>query len=277
MLPHVERVYGAWDDEAQERRFHASTDPASHEIIELDGEPVGCEWVRRHPDCFELVRIYLMPVVQGRGIGTALVERLLAKARRAGLPARLRVLRANPARRLYERLGFVVTRETATHDYMETNAVRLRPVHDDDLAAFFEQLQNKDAIHMAAFTSRDPTNRDAFKAHWKRLRGDDRVTVRTILFDGAVAGHVASFVMAGELEVAYWIGRDFWGKNIATRALARFLNEVTTARPIHARVATDNVASLRVLEKCGFTITGEERGFANARGEEIEEFVLRLG
>src|SRR4029453_19193159 len=73
----------------------------------------------------------------------------------------------------------------------------------------------------------------------------------------------------------YWIGREFWGRGIATQALAVLLSAVKT-RPLYARAAKDNIASLRVLEKCGFTITGYERGFANARGEEIEEVVLEL-
>src|SRR4029453_1988037 len=73
----------------------------------------------------------------------------------------------------------------------------------------------------------------------------------------------------------YWIGREFWGRGIATQALAVLLSAVKT-RPLYARAAKDNVASLRVLEKCGFTIAGYERGFANARGEEVEEVVLEL-
>ncbi len=75
--------------------------------------------------------------------------------------------------------------------------------------------------------------------------------------------------------MTYWIGREHWGTGIATRALAAFL-AVQPVRPIRARAAKDNVASLRVLEKCGFQVTGEERGFANARGAEIAELVLEL-
>ena len=80
---------------------------------------------------------------------------------------------------------------------------------------------------------------------------------------------------SGKLEVTYWIGREFWGQGIATKALAALLSTVKT-RPLYARAARDNIASLRVLEKCGFMIAGYERGFANARGEEVEEVVLEL-
>ena len=118
MRPHVERLWGAWDEDAQRERFYEKTDPATHEVIELAGEPVGCMWVRPHADTLELVRIFLLTSAQGRGIGTYLIRRLLAEAHRSGKAVRLRVLKGNPARRLYERLGFVVTKRTETHDYM---------------------------------------------------------------------------------------------------------------------------------------------------------------
>jgi RimJ/RimL family protein N-acetyltransferase len=80
---------------------------------------------------------------------------------------------------------------------------------------------------------------------------------------------------SGQPEVTYWIGKEYWGNGVATRALSAFL-ESARVRPLHARAAKDNVASLRVLEKCGFVITGEDKGFSNARGEEVEEFILTL-
>jgi RimJ/RimL family protein N-acetyltransferase len=92
-----------------------------------------------------------------------------------------------------------------------------------------------------------------------------------------VVGNVATFVddEFGKQEVTYWIGKEFWGQGIATTALSRLLAEVTT-RPIYGRAAKDNLGSIRVLEKCGFRITGQDRGFANARGKEIEEVILEL-
>ena len=97
----------------------------------------------------------------------------------------------------------------------------------------------------------------------------------TIVCDGVVAGYVVSFERDGQPEVSYWIGKEHWGKGIATRSLAIFLRE-QPLRPLQARVATDNAASIRVLEKCGFTVIGEDRYFANARGEEIDELILEL-
>lgn len=153
--------------------------------------------------------------------------------------------------------------------------VRLRTVEDADLAFFFAHMQDPAAIQMAAFTPADPSDRDAFAARWQRIRTHPTGTVRTILADGQVAGHVASFAYAGNTEVTYWLGREHWGRGIATQALREFLAEVTT-RPLHARAVQDNAASLRVLERCGFRVCGEDRGFANGRAAEVAEYVLVL-
>jgi RimJ/RimL family protein N-acetyltransferase len=77
----------------------------------------------------------------------------------------------------------------------------------------------------------------------------------------------------GEPEISYWLGKDYWGKGVATAALSAFLDHVEM-RPLYARVAKDNLASQRVLEKCGFTVDGEDKGFSNARGVEVEEVIL---
>ena len=115
----VERTYGEWNADWQKTNFYKTTNPSTHEVIELSGEAVGCQWVRRHPDELELVRLYLLPSAQGRGIGTFALKRLLADAEESGLPVRLRVMRGSPAERLYTRLGFVVVGTTQTHLQME--------------------------------------------------------------------------------------------------------------------------------------------------------------
>jgi RimJ/RimL family protein N-acetyltransferase len=152
----------------------------------------------------------------------------------------------------------------------------LREVTADDLPIFFEQQRDPEANHMAAFTAKDPADRDAYMARWTRILGDQTASWRTILFEGRVAGSVSSYEDAGRREVTYWLGKEYWGRGVATRALAAYLERVVTLRPLYARAAKDNAASLRVLEKCGFTIVGEDKGFANARGAEVEEFVLIL-
>lgn len=154
------------------------------------------------------------------------------------------------------------------------DAISLRDVEDSDLPLFFRFQLDEEANRMAAFTSRDPSDRNAFAAPWAKIRNDPTVTMRTILFEGRVAGSVGSYVRDGRLEVTYWIGREFWGKGIATRALRGFLTLVRT-RPICASAASDNFASIRVLGKCGFRPTGSARAFADARGREIEEVFLQ--
>jgi len=101
------------------------------------------------------------------------------------------------------------------------------------------------------------------------------VLARTVLVDGEVAGHVVSFEQLGATEVTYWIARPLWGRGVASAALAAFLTE-QRVRPLHARAAKDNAASLRVMQRCGFVVSGEDRGFANARRTEVEEFLLEL-
>jgi GNAT superfamily N-acetyltransferase len=117
--PYVVQTYGPWDDAAQRERFFRETILETHEVVELDGEPVGCLCTSSWPDSLRLHRVFLLPAAQGRGIGTGLVREVLAAARAIGRPVRLRVLRVNPARRLYERLGFKVTGESETHYLME--------------------------------------------------------------------------------------------------------------------------------------------------------------
>jgi RimJ/RimL family protein N-acetyltransferase len=158
-----------------------------------------------------------------------------------------------------------------------TPDVRLRDVTEGDLPIFFEQQLDPAANHMAAFTAQDPGDRDAFTAKWTRILGDDSVTKKTIVYDGQVAGSVGIFLApwSGKLEVTFWIGRQFWGNGIATTALTELLGSLKT-RPLYARAAKDNGGSIRVLQKCGFAITGSDRGFANARGEVIDEVILEL-
>jgi RimJ/RimL family protein N-acetyltransferase len=151
----------------------------------------------------------------------------------------------------------------------------LREVRDEDLSVLFEQWADPVAAHMAAFTAPDQMDRDAFERRWSRLQADESVIARAIVVDGEVAGTIGSWGDPDEREVTYWIGRSHWGKGIATGALNAFLT-VDPLRPLHARVAYDNVASRRVLEKCGFRVIATERGFAEARSAEIEELVLRL-
>jgi RimJ/RimL family protein N-acetyltransferase len=153
-----------------------------------------------------------------------------------------------------------------------TGSVLLRDVTEADLPIFFEHQMDPDATRMAAFPARD---REAFMTHWIRILADETITKKTILFDGQVAGNIVCFGQPAEREVGYWLGKEFWGKGIATRALLEFLRLVKT-RPLYAHVAKHNTGSIRVLEKCGFKVIGEDRVLSNPPDEEIEELILKL-
>jgi RimJ/RimL family protein N-acetyltransferase len=153
-----------------------------------------------------------------------------------------------------------------------TNKILLRDVIDSDLPIFFEQQLDLEATQMADFPARD---KDGFFNHWTRILADKNNILRTILFEGQVAGNIVSWEQSGQRLVGYWIGREFWGMGIATRALSEFLNDVKE-RPLHACVAEHNVASIRVLEKNGFEIIGKNKYFSSAQGMDLEELILKL-
>jgi len=147
----------------------------------------------------------------------------------------------------------------------------LRDVTESELPILFEQQLDPEATAMAAFPSRE---HDAFMAHWKKIMAYEKNLIKTILRDGQVAGYILSWEMEGEREVGYWLGKEYWGKGIATQALAEYINIVKT-RPLMGNVARNNIGSRRVLEKCGFMVVGEDK-YTNPAGVEVEEFVLKL-
>ena len=152
-----------------------------------------------------------------------------------------------------------------------TSEVLLRDVEESDLPIFYEQQLEPEATAMAAFPARD---REPFMSHWAKIMANESVILKAILFGGQVAGNIVCWEQDSEREVGYWVGKEFWGKGIATKALAEFLNQVKT-RPLVAHVAKHNIGSRRVLEKCGFTLIKEDK-YYNASGEEIEEVILKL-
>jgi RimJ/RimL family protein N-acetyltransferase len=156
-----------------------------------------------------------------------------------------------------------------------TAVVALRPVEDSDLDALFDEMRDPESVRMAAFTARNPDDRSAFDAHMARVRSSPDITLRAVTQDGRLVGSIGSFVIEGDTEITYWIDRAAWGRGIASRALALFL-DLMPVRPLHARAASDNTGSLRVLQRSGFEVTGTETSFAPARNAEIEETILRL-
>lgn len=153
--------------------------------------------------------------------------------------------------------------------------VALRPITDADLDALFDQMRDPESVRMAAFTVKDPDDREAFDAHMARTRNAPDVTPRAITRDDQLVGSIASFVADGNTEITYWIDRAVWGQGVATQALALFLETLET-RPVYARAASDNAGSLKVLRRAGFQPIGTEISYASARNTKIKETILRL-
>ena len=158
---------------------------------------------------------------------------------------------------------------------MNISEIKLRKTEIDDLELLFKFQLDKEAINLAAFTPKDPTDKSAYLSKYTKLLNDPTVNNQTIIIDNIIVGSIAKFEIDGQAEVTYWIDKNFWGKGIATKAL-EYLLTIESTRPIFGRVAFDNYGSQKVLEKCGFVKIGKDKGFANARQTEIEEFIYRL-
>ena len=159
---------------------------------------------------------------------------------------------------------------TGVHDAIPE--VQLRNVEDRDLEVFFDHQADPQAVEMAAFPARD---KDQFAAHWAKVRADDTKVVRTIVADGMVAGNIGSWQENGQQLLGYWVGRECWGRGVATQALALFVDEVSI-RPLYAHVAVHNVGSIRVLDKCGFRRDRVQEAMAPATDDGIEELIFVL-
>ncbi len=118
---YVDRIWG-WDEATQARMFKERFDPARYQIVVAADQDIGAVSVQWRPDGVFLADLHILPVYQERGLGTAVIGDIPMRARDRGVPVALQVLKVNPARRLYERLGFVVTEETPTHYRMRHEA-----------------------------------------------------------------------------------------------------------------------------------------------------------
>ena len=154
--------------------------------------------------------------------------------------------------------------------------ITLRRTALEDLPELFGFQQDEEAIRLAAFTPENHGVLSAYLEKYTPFLSNPTINMQTILVDQIIIGSIAKFEIEGEAEISYWIDKKFWGKGVASRALAKFL-ELETTRPILGRVAFDNIGSQRVLEKCGFVKIGTDKGFANARQAEIEEYIYRIG
>jgi RimJ/RimL family protein N-acetyltransferase len=151
----------------------------------------------------------------------------------------------------------------------------LREVRDSDIAIFFEQQLDPVSNWQVAFTHEDPADEEAHNIHFAKVLSDNSILMRTIVVDDEVAGYLTKYDLDGEPQIGFVLGREFWGKGIATKSLREFL-ALVTVRPIYGRTAFDNVASMKVLQKVGFVRTTEAEYFSHARGMDIVEVLWTL-
>lgn len=150
--------------------------------------------------------------------------------------------------------------------------IGLREVQNADLGMFFLHQCEPEALAMAAFPSRE---RDRFFAHWiETVLVGPANRARTITHGDQVCGNVVSFPRDDLRLVGYWLRKEFWGRGIASAALKSFITD--EPRPLHAFVATSNLGSIRVLEKCGFHEIARQTEFDKTLGRDVEELLMRL-
>ncbi|MCK2213182.1 GNAT family N-acetyltransferase [Actinomadura sp. ATCC 31491] len=134
--------------------------------------------------------------------------------------------------------------------------VRLRDVQESDLEVFLAQEQDPEAGRRSHFPARP---RERFLTHWRtRVLGDPANRVRAIEVGGQVAGNLVAWWEEERRFIGYWMGREFWGRGIGTRALGLFLDE-EQVRPLYADPYEGNTASVRLLERHGFQREGVVR------------------
>ena len=157
-------------------------------------------------------------------------------------------------------------------DPITIGRIRLRDIVQNDLPRMYEFNLDPEANRLAATI---PRSAEAFEAHWENALSDSNVVAKAISVGERLAGYISCFKRDGFHFVGYWVGQEFWGQGIASRALELLLNEVTI-RPLHAHVAINNRASLRVLQKCGFVVRSVKLAPADDRNLECEEAFLVL-
>lgn len=158
---------------------------------------------------------------------------------------------------------------------LDENQLTFRKTEISDLENFFLFQLDEEANRMAAFTAKDPLDKTAYLNKYSKFVDDPTIRMLTILVNNEIAGSISKFMMGGEAGITYWIDKKHWGTGVATTALKKLLLLEKT-RPIFGHVAFDNIGSQKVLEKCGFKKIGTDRGFANGRQAEIEEFIYKL-
>jgi RimJ/RimL family protein N-acetyltransferase len=151
----------------------------------------------------------------------------------------------------------------------------LRPVLESDVRIFFAQQSDPIARQQVAYVVPNPDDWPTFQEKWERILSDQTAITRAIVVAEVVVGNVGCHQWYGKPEVGYWVGREYWGRGIATRALTELLREWPT-RPVYAFTASDHAASQRMLTKCGFRECGRAKEYSHAREQEVEGIMFEL-
>jgi RimJ/RimL family protein N-acetyltransferase len=156
---------------------------------------------------------------------------------------------------------------------MHSGAVSLRRACEADIPEFVRFQSDPQSAHAAAFGAVNSS--DVNTALWAQRLLDPEIETCTILSADQVVGYVGLYGRGADREITYWVDRAVWGRGIASAALRSFIS-AATFRPLVARVAADNVRSVRVLQKCGFRQVNTMSSFAEHRGAAIEEHIYQL-
>lgn len=153
--------------------------------------------------------------------------------------------------------------------------MQLKPTKLEDLEQLFLNQADDAYNKMAAFTSENPDDKEAYLKKWSKIIDNPEIKIQSIFVDHVLVGSVLYFSIMGETNVSYGIERKYWGRGYGKQALQMFLKD-ENLRPLYGRVAFDNIGSQKVLEHNGFKKIGTDTYFANARNKEIEEWIYRL-
>jgi RimJ/RimL family protein N-acetyltransferase len=155
---------------------------------------------------------------------------------------------------------------------MSAGTVTLRDPTNADFEPIFAMMQDPVANAMSMV---HPLPRDQFEQRWHSTSDDPSIRKKIILCDAQVVGKVSSFTVEDETHVGYLVAQSHWGRGIMSEALRLFL-ELVEHRPLMAHVASSNVGSRRVLEKCGFVLIDERESPETERYMACVEAIYEL-
>lgn len=268
----IEKLFGWRGDEIEEAKFDESYDQRNTYIVQLAGEDVGWVTVLREPDRVEVDSIYLAAAQQGQGYGTVLMERIIAEADAEGKPVTLSTAKINPARRLYERLGFTAVNQSEFKVYMRREPslqIGFRPLTRADFNAMIRWHAQP---HAARWFADSPLDlHTAEEKYGPRVDGKTPTRMHVVNISNATVGYLQHYLVqdypdylsaVGYKDAAgidFLIGEpNYVGKGFGPRVLMRYISQIVVPQcPSIRRVVStpdpENVRSIRTLEKAGFT------------------------